>query len=110
MARHQQLVQDWRSRIRHYLFWALAYEIGMHFRADTARRPEHARTLFEIMDYRLTPHQFEHALELMRGYRTDARDYLTFAALSAMIRLRLTSPLGWVTRYQATLRSVLGLK
>jgi hypothetical protein len=47
---------------------------------------------------------------LMRADRTDARDYLTVATLSAMIRLRLTAPLGWVARYHPTLRSVLGLK
>jgi glycosyltransferase involved in cell wall biosynthesis len=108
---HGARVERWRASIRHYLFWALAYEVALHFRNRTAtRRGEEARSLFEIMNYRLTPEQFQSALSQMRTYRTSATEHLAYAGLRTLIALRLTWPVAWMSRHQAALRTVLGLE
>jgi len=107
---HRALVERWRRSISTYLFWALAYEVGLHFRVGPPRGQNGERTLFEIMDYRLTDAQFQNALAQMRACRTGVLQRLTFAVASALIRLHVTWPLAWATEYQATLRTVLGLK
>jgi glycosyltransferase involved in cell wall biosynthesis len=61
---HAGLVARWRASLRHYLFCALAYEVALHFRTNR-RRDGDERSVFEIMNYRLTPQQFESALEQM---------------------------------------------
>ena len=104
---HQALVSGWRRSIRRYLFWALAYEVGLHFRRGGASTAQ--RSLFEIMNYRLTPEQFESAVSQMRHYRTSAAEYLVYTVVISLVRLRLTWPLGWLTRHQAKVRTVLGL-
>jgi len=108
---HGALVQEWRTSIRHYLFWALVYEVALHFRnRKTARQSEDDRSLFEIMDYRLTPEQFRSALSQLRAYRTSAMEHLAYAALTTSIALRLTWPVAWMSRHQAAVRTVLGLE
>ncbi len=107
---HRALVDRWRSSISRYLFWALTYEIGLHFRRRGNRVPRSERTLFEIMDYRLTPAQFQNALVQMKACRTGALQHVAFAVASMLIKLRVTWPLALATEYQATLRTVLGLK
>jgi hypothetical protein len=62
------------------------------------------------MDYRLTPEQFQHALTQMKFYRSGWGEHLAYAGLTTLIALRLTWPLGWISRYQASLRTVLRLK
>lgn len=106
-----RLVETWRASIRRYLFWALAYEVVLHFRrprvGGSASEP---RSLFEIMDYTLTPEQFQHAIGQMKSYRTGAAEYMTFAVLCFLIRHHRMSYLAWVTRYQVELRTLLGLR
>ena len=108
---HAPLVERWRAAIRHYLFWALAYEVALHFRNSAANHDNgDSRSLFEIMDYRLSPEQFHSALSQMKAYRSGIGEYSAYAALVTMIRLRLTRPVAWMSRHQAALRTVLGLK
>jgi len=74
-------VARWRRYVRQYLFWALAYELGLHFRHGARR--EHSwtqrQTLFEILDYRLSQEQFHRVLELMDRYCTGAVQSGAFA-------------------------------
>ena len=108
---HGAMVLRWRASIRHYLFWALGYEVALHFRKATdisAGKGE--RSLFDIMDYRLTAEQLQHALVQMKSYRSSATDYVAYSGLTTAIRLGLTWPIGWMSRHQAALRTVLGLK
>jgi glycosyltransferase involved in cell wall biosynthesis len=108
---HGELVRRWRASIKRYLFWALCYEVALHFRDRGAdRAADHERSLFEIMDYRLTPEQFESALSQMSRYRSGVTQRLAAAALRTLIAVRLTRPLGWASRHHAALRTVLGLK
>ena len=107
---HETLVATWTESIRRYLFWALAYEIALHFRRSTPRDVDASRTLFEIMDYRLTPDQFAHAVVQMKRLRAAPSEYAAFAAIRLLIGLRLTWPLGWLTRHQRALRSVMNLR
>lgn len=108
---HGPLVAQWRAGMRHYLFWALGYEIALHFRKTTSM-PEGSgeRSLFDLMDYRLTPEQFQHALAQMKSYRSRMTEYITYSALTTMMALRLTWPVAWMSRHQAALRAVLGLE
>jgi glycosyltransferase involved in cell wall biosynthesis len=107
---HGDLVNRWRADIRHYLFWALGYEIALHCRKASRGARANDRSLFEIMDYRLTATQFQSAIAQMRMYRTSAFEFGAYAALMTLIRLHLTAPVGWVSRHQVALRMVLGLK
>jgi glycosyltransferase involved in cell wall biosynthesis len=107
---HGPLVARWRASIRRYLFWALGYEVALYYRPRRAPSRYNERSLFEIMDYRLTPEQFQHALTQMKSYRSGSVEHLAFAGLTTLIALRLTWPVGWVSRHQATLRTILGLK
>ena len=108
---HGAVVERWRARIRHYLFWALAYEVALYFRSRTApHSSDERRSLFEIMDYQLTREQFHHALSQMRTYRTSSTEHLAYAGLRTLIALRLTGPVAWMSRHQAALRTVLGLE
>jgi glycosyltransferase involved in cell wall biosynthesis len=107
---HARIVAGWRLGIRRYLFWALTYEVALHFR-NRDRRPEReARSLFEIMNYQLTPEQFHHALAQMQEYRTGVTEHVVFAAVQLLIRCRLASSLAWLTRHQTRLRALLRLE
>jgi glycosyltransferase involved in cell wall biosynthesis len=114
LARHPEdtaRVARWRRLIDRYLFWALTYEVGLHFRSRSPRREaSQEKTLFEIMDYRLTPEQFAHTLAQMKTYRTGMTEHAAYATVSALVALRLTRPLGWVIEHQSTVRAVLGLR
>ena len=108
---HAALVARWRQSISRYLFWALAYEVGLYFRKRGPHSSQAAdRSLFEIMDYHLTPEQFRHALAQMKRHRTGVVQHAAFAAANTLIHLRLTRPLAWATEHQAALRGVLGLE
>ena len=85
--------------------------MGLHFRTDKGRTdPRASRSLFEIMNYRLTPEQFSHALSQMKAYRSGVTEYATYAAVTTLINLRLTGLLAWGTKYRAAARSLLRLK
>ena len=105
---HAADVRRWRRYIRRYLFWALTYEVGLYFRDDRARTDPHAsRSLFEIMNYRLTPEQFKNAVAQMKAYRSGAVESATYAVVSGLIALGLTGPLAWATRHHETARALL---
>lgn len=108
---HADRVARWRANIRHYLFWALAYEVALHFRKPTTAAGGGAnRSVFEIMDYRLTPEQLRSALSQLRAYRTSAAEHMVYAGLRALIAMRLTWTVAWMSRHQAAIRTVLGLE
>ncbi len=102
----------WRRAIKHYLFWAVAYEVGLHVRR---RDPSDAqetryRTVFEIANYRLTDEEFEEALAQLRSYGTGPLPRLALVLIEAMLRTHVTWPLGWITRHSASMRGLLGLR
>ena len=105
-----RLVRRWQASMLRYLFWAQAYEVGLHFRPIGRPVTPRYRTLFEIMDYRLTPSQLNQALAQMRRFRTGPLEHAVCAAVSLLVRYGVTSPLGWMIRHQAAVRSVLGLR
>jgi len=107
---HTAIVATWKTSIRRFLFWALAYEVALHFRRPLPRDAAAPRTLFEIMDYRLSPEQFAHALAQMKRLRTAPSEYAAFGAMQLLIGLGLMWPLTWMTRHQSTLRRVMKLR
>lgn len=109
---HWDLIRRWRMDINRYLFWALAYELGLHFRRTRAAsaRASSDRSVFEITDYALTPYEVRSVRAQLREYRTGPVQAVVFALLEALQELRLTRPLAWVTQHAGSVRSVLGLK
>lgn len=109
---HAEVVARWRAYIRRYLFWALAYELGLYFRkADypDSSRVSH-RTVFEITGYRLSREEFHRVLDQLRVYQTGAVQYAVRFAIDLLLRMEFTWPLAWITRYSSLLRGVLGLR
>lgn len=107
---HARLVDEWRRSIHRYLFWALVFEVGLHFRRPGAATEQDGRTLFEIMNYRLTPEQFQHALDQLSVHQRGAVEWAVRATIEAMIRARLTWPLAWATEHHASFGALLGLR
>ena len=110
---HAAMVERWRTNIDRYLFWALAYEVGLHVRkgrSSSGTRRSGYCTVFDIADYRLTPEEFCDVLEQMHRYRTGLTQQAALVVIKALLRTRITWPLGWVARYPAALRGLLGLQ
>lgn len=110
---HADLVRRWRRDINRYLFWALAYELGLHFRqaSEEARRASTGnRSVFEIVDYRLTEEEVRSVRAQLRRFRTGPVQVLAYWLLEAMQALRLTGPLAWITHHAASMRRLLGLR
>ncbi len=105
-------VLRWKRLVDRYLFWAIAYELGLSFR----RREEQAfsgprhQTVFEIADYRLSAADIAAARRQLGEVRRGLVESLTLLAIDAMIRLRLTGPLAWVAGRAESARRVLGLR
>jgi glycosyltransferase involved in cell wall biosynthesis len=107
---HVEMVSSWKAYIKRYLFWALMYEVGLHFRSRKPPQRFRDRTVFEIADYRLTPEEFRQVLEQLKVYRSGSAERIALFILNALLRVRFTWPLPWITRYSSLLRSVLGLR
>ena len=107
---HARLVGEWRQAIHRYLFWALVFEIGLHFRHDRGPSRREGRTLFEIMDYRLTPEQFQGALDQLKLHQRGLSQRATRALITALINLRMTWPLAWAIKHHVSLGALLGLR
>jgi glycosyltransferase involved in cell wall biosynthesis len=107
---HALLVDRWRASIGRFLFWALAYEVALNFRPPSNGSHRHERTLFEIMDYRLTPDQVTYALAEMKRHAHGIVERTVAVVVSSLVRVGFTSPLAWTIRHQAAARTILGLK
>lgn len=109
---HGELVACWKTDIRRYLFWALTFELGLHFRHEAAlmAKRAHPRTLFEILDYRLTPEELARVRQHLRFYRTGLLQSAALFAVEFLMRLKLTRPLAWATYHYSFLRGLLGLR
>lgn len=109
---HVALVDRWRAYVNRYLFWALAYEVGLYFRkvGSTASRRFPYRTIFEIAGYRLTHEEFYRVLPQLRAYRTGFLQNVTLFTIQLLLWMKITWPLAWVTHYASSLRGLLGLR
>jgi glycosyltransferase involved in cell wall biosynthesis len=104
----QARVDRWRRLIRRYIFWALAFEIGLHHRGPQGDTT--GATLFEMLPYRLSQQEFDTAVSQLALYRTGLDQSAVWFTLSVLLRLRFTWPLAWVTRHYASMRMILGLR
>jgi hypothetical protein len=108
---HAALVAEWRGSMKRYVFWALMYEIGLHFRRKhPGFRPGYNSTLFEFMDYRLTDQEFDELLQKLRAYCSGTGEHVALAVVHSLIRLRLTRPLAWATSQRQRFGTLLGLQ
>ncbi len=105
---HAALVERWRQSVPRYLFWALMFEVGLHFRRQEPAAGEESadRTLFEILDYRLTDQQLERVFDKLKTYRTGAFQHVAHAMVRALIHCGLTQPFTWAVGHQSSLRSL----
>lgn len=116
LARHpdeQATVAEWQRLMRRYIFWALVFEVGLHYRGDTTAATAGSAaspTLFEIHRYQLTQDEFDRALQRLDMYCTGSDQALVLAVLKTLMKLRLTWPLGWMTRHYGSMRVLLGLR
>jgi len=107
---HRERVERWRLWMHRYLFWALLFEVGLHFRHKRKAGASADPTLFEILDYRLTPEQFAGALGQLDRHHRGALQGAILGAVKLLIRLRLTQPLAWATEHYASVGAMLGLR
>lgn len=101
-------IDRWRRAMRRYIFWALVYELALEARRAAGHREPSGRhrTVFEIAGRRLTPQERQRTTELLRCYRTGPDQRIALAALFAMLRLNVTSPLAWASRYPEAVRAM----
>ena len=104
-------VERWKRHIRQYLFWALAFELGLYYRKTKPgiSDPPHPRTVFEILDYQLDPEAFQRVLEKLYSFRTGAVQEAAFFVIQSLVRVRMTAPLAWATYHHLRFRMLLGL-
>ena len=108
---HTDLVARWRRAAANYLFWALVYEVGLYYRPPTPERIASGQaSLPEILNYRLSPAEFERVLEQLRRHRSSPAQRVVYAGLIALVRARVTWPIATATQYQSSLRALVGLK
>lgn len=109
---HKALVDQWKLDIKRYLFWALAFELGLYFRrqAGMAQNRALTKTLFEILNYQLPPEAFARILQQMRQYKIGWIQTAAHGIIDLLIRIKVTQPLAWATYYYPSLRSLFGLK
>lgn len=109
---HASLVAQWRRWIHRYLFWALLFEVGLHCRQGSRFGGANVKdpTLFDILDYRLTPEQFRGVFQQLERHRDGPVHYLTLEVVKLLIRLRMTMPLALATRYYTSVGALLGMR
>lgn len=108
---HRAEVARWRRHINRFLFWALAYELGLHYRRqDGGVLPRHGATLFELLEYRLSGQEAAQIPELMRRYQCSARQRAARSLIAGMVRRDVTWPLALASTYHTAARSLLGLR
>lgn len=101
---HRRLVDEWRSSMARFLFWALVYEIGRHHRrADAGRLTQ---TIFDVMGYTLSAQEFDDALSLLRLHERGLLKPLVRRAIERIVRSGHVQPLSWVTAWAPRLRGL----
>jgi glycosyltransferase involved in cell wall biosynthesis len=109
---HREMVERWGADTKRFLFWALAFELGLYFRkqAQATAKERHAQTLFEIMGYQLTTEEVLQVLEQLEKYRAGVLQGAALVTIKSLTRMKLTWPLAWVTYHVSSLRTILGLR
>jgi glycosyltransferase involved in cell wall biosynthesis len=109
---HGGLVRRWKRLVEAYLFWALAYELGMSFRPEArpSGREDRYRTVFEIASYRLSAEERSEARQRLHRLRRGFGQSSALLLIEGMTRLGWTGPLVWAARRPEVARHILGLR
>lgn len=109
---HAGLVERWRRDVKRYIFWALIYALGLHFRNRRASLGPSAykKTVFELRECEMSEEKLNKVIEQLHRYRVDLPEHLMVMIVKTLMRLRLTRPLAWATFRHETFRSILGLR
>lgn len=103
LLEHAALVMQWRRLIKRLLFWALLYEVALHFRRSRWTRGTSAlpQTIFEFSNHHVTEAELERALAQAKRFQMTATQRLTLATFHAMVHSGCTWPLAYLTRHVA---------
>lgn len=109
---HAALVERWQRAVHRYVFWALAFELGLHYRRPGEGVPGSVRdrTVFEFWDYRLDPEALQRAVDRLWRSRTGALETAACLAVMTLIRFRLPGLFTWATHHVAAFRRLLRLQ
>ncbi len=109
---HSPLVQRWRGMTHKYLFWMLAYEISLYFNKGLKSGAEDRRyrTVFELMDYRLSDMEFKDLLAQFRAIRGGLPENLARQLINFLLLVRWTWPLSQLAPRAPSLRGLLRLQ
>ena len=110
--KHLKTVNKWKTYINRFLFWALAYELGLHFRKIKFTSFTNLRnlTVFEISQYQLTKDEYEELTRQLDAYQNSLFQRAALKIIKILLCFRLTWLLGWITKYPSLLRRVMGFK
>lgn len=102
----------WRALMRRYIFWALAYELSLHFRTTLRTTPPKVGqgTIFEMKGYRLSRDEFDEVRRRLRTYRAGADQHVAYLIIEALLHLNVTRPLAWASQCSTILRHVLRMQ
>jgi glycosyltransferase involved in cell wall biosynthesis len=105
-------VRRWRRLIGRLLFWALLYEVALHFRRSGPDTTSTSlpQTIFEHANQRLTDEEVRRAIARARGFATTPVRLAAMTGVRAMNATGFTWPLAFMTGHVGMLRWVLGLR
>jgi hypothetical protein len=111
---HGETVARWKSSVRRFLFWALAYEVALYCRSKKmSGRVDPASsslpTRYELMNYSLRPEELRDVLAQLWSYSAGVGQRLVALLMNVFIKLNVTWPLAWSAAHHAKLRGILGL-
>jgi glycosyltransferase involved in cell wall biosynthesis len=109
---HADLVARWRRDVKRYIFWALLYALGLHFRSRhvSLQTPVYQKTVFELRECGLSQEELKKVVTLLHVYCPGVPEKLILATVNALMRFRFTKPLAWATFRHDTFRSIFGLR
>ena len=91
--RHAAQVARWKREIRRYLFWAVAYEVGLYFRNNSDATDE----------------ALQEKIDKLRAYRTGLLQVLLFPWIQCGLRLKAAPLFAWAAENTTFVRRLLGL-
>ena len=108
----ERTVRRWRMLIDRYLFWMLGYEICLHFsgRKWESRNENRYRTVFQMMDYRLTDEEFQEALIQFRAMPGGPIETAARTLINGLLVAHWTWPLGRLAPHAPAFRGLLRLQ
>lgn len=108
---HLRLVKKFKIFIKRYIFWALAYELGLQLRKSVSLSYNWpGRTVFEISEFKLTKNEIKEVLRQLRIHKNSLFEHITFKIINILLFLKLGWILGFTTKYPSFFKRLIGFK